>query len=383
MARRGENIFKRKDGRWEARVIEIMDGGRKYRSLYGKTYAEAKTKKEEYFKVRQRIASPAAKKAETVAWLSECWLNAIYGTVKESTYTRYHRIVHQYLLPEIGQCAVTQLDSAMVNSLKTALLNHGGRHGEGLSAKTLTDIFSVLKQILYYAAEEGYTVMNAALVKSPRKAKKDMRVIPPEDVPRLEEALLASDDTVSLGILLTLHTGIRNGELCGLRWSDFNFTDKTVHIHRTVERIADLDPTHKKKTKVVINEPKTEASQREIPLPQALCGYLQRKQKAAEAYLLTGTDKPSEPHTLYVRYERFLKRNGFDGYTFHALRHTFATRGIAAGFDAKSLSEILGHADVSTTMRCYVHPSVEQKRRQMEALFNCSIRGQKYGMQMP
>ena len=180
--------------------------------------------------------------------------------------------------------------------------------------------------------------------------------------------------------MLTLHTGIRNGELCGLRWGDVNFANNTLHIRRTVERIADLDHTHKEKTKVIINEPKTEASRREIPLPLALCSYLRSRRKESGAYLLTGTDKPSEPHTLYVRYERFLRRNGFDGYTFHALRHTFATRGIEAGFDAKSLSEILGHSDVSTTMRCYVHPSVDQKRKQMETLFNPEIRGQKYGM---
>ena len=87
-----------------------------------------------------------------------------------------------------------------------------------------------------------------------------------------------------------------------------------------------------------------------------------------------------EPHTLYVRYERFLKRNGFESYTFHALRHSFATRGIESGFDAKSLSEFLGHSDVTTTLRCYVHPSIEQKRKQMEALFDENIRGQKYGV---
>lgn len=381
MARRGENIFKRKDGRWEARVIEVRGNGeRKYRSLYGKTYTEVKAKKEEYYGERHQETPPAARKLATVSWLSESWLMTVKSTVKESTYTRYHRIVYQYLIPDIGKYTMSRLDSGVINSFKEKLLVNGGRLGKGLSAKTVTDIFSVLKTILLYAAEEGYPVMNAALIKSPRKAKKDIKVVPPESVNRLEEVLLSSDDTVSLGILLTLHTGIRSGELCGLRWGDFSFNNKMVHIRRTVERISDLDPTHKEKTKIVISEPKTEASRREIPLPRALCSYLKSKRKEPEAYLLTGTGKPSEPHTLYLRYERFLRRNGFDSYTFHALRHTFATRGIEAGFDAKSLSEILGHSDVSTTMRCYVHPSAEQKRKQMEMLFDPKIRGQKYGI---
>ena len=375
------NIRKRKDGRWEARVIEERGNGeRKYRSLYGKSYTEVKAKKEEYYGERNQEAPPMARKLATVSGLSESWLMTVKSTVKEATYTRYYRIVHQYLMPGIGKYALSRLDSGLVNSFKDVLLSHGGRRGKGLSAKTVTDIFSVLKAVLLYAAEEGYPVMNVALVKSPRKAKKDIKVIPPESVNRLEEALLSSNDTVSLGILLTLHTGIRNGELCGLRWGDVNFANNTLHIRRTVERIADLDHSHKEKTKVIINEPKTEASRREIPLPLALCSYLRSRRKESGAYLLTGTDKPSEPHTLYVRYERFLRRNGFDSYTFHALRHTFATRGIEAGFDAKSLSEILGHSDVSTTMRCYVHPSVDQKRKQMETLFNPEIRGQKYGM---
>ena len=201
MARRGENIFKRKDGRWEARVIEVrVNGERKYRSLYGKTYTEVKAKKEEYYGERYQETPPAARKLATVSWLSENWLMTVKGTVKESTYTRYHRIVYQYLIPDIGKYAMSRLDSGVVNSFKEKLLVNGGRLGKGLSAKTVTDIFSVLKTILFYAAEEGYHVMNAALIKSPRKAKKDVKVIPPESINRLEEVLLSSDDNKALYI---------------------------------------------------------------------------------------------------------------------------------------------------------------------------------------
>lgn len=381
MARRGENIFKRKDGRWEARVIECRSNGKRaYRSLYGKTYTEVKAKKEEYYGTNRCDSSPSAKKLAAFSWMAGEWLTSVKGTVKESTYTRYYRNVYSYLVPAIGKYSVSRLDCSIVNQLKEEFLSHGGKHGTGLSEKTVSDIFSVLKMILLYATEAGYPAMNVSQVKHPRRKKKEISVIPPDIINRLEEILLESDDAISLGILLTLHTGIRNGELCGLQWGDFSFYNKTMKINRTVERIADLNPNRKAKTKVVISEPKTDTSKREIPLPKTLCNYLKLKHGNPENYLLTGTDKPSEPHTLYIRYERFLRRNGFEQYTFHALRHSFASRGIESGFDAKSLSEILGHSDVTTTLRCYVHPSIEQKRKQMEALFDTEIRGQKYGI---
>ena len=306
-------------------------------------------------------------------------MTSIKGTIKESFFTRYHRNVHSYLNPAIGTLALLEIKSNTICQLKDELLESGGKRGDGLSEKTVSDLLSTLKMILMYAEEQGYPVMNAELIRNPKKKKREVNVIPGGVISRLEEILLSSGDRISLGILFTLHTGIRNGELCGLRWGDFDLSSGTIRISRTVERIRDLSPLTEHKTKIVITEPKTESSKREIPLPKTLCLYLRSHCGAADEYLLTRTDKPSEPHTLYVRYERFLRRNGFESYTFHAIRHTFATRGIASGFDVKSLSEILGHSDVTTTLRCYVHPSMEEKRNQMETLFNACKNGQKYG----
>lgn len=380
MARRGESIFKRKDGRWEARVIEYRgDGQRFYRSLYGKTYGEVKGKKERYIAFSHSTVLGETKSSPLFSEQSEHWLASVKNSVKESTYTRYYRTVHSYLLPLLGKYAVSRIDITIVNQLKETLLVGGGKRKNGLSEKSVADILSVLKLIINHTAAEGFEVMNTSLIRDPKQKKKDMQIIPHEQSKRLEDILLASTDPVSLGILLALHTGIRNGELCGLKWCDICFLTGTLHIRRTVERISDLDPLRKAKTKLIVGEPKTASSRRVVPLPTALCAYLKARCGNADEYILTGTNKPSEPHTLYVRYSRFLRRNGFDSYTFHALRHTFATRGIESGFDAKSLSEILGHSDVTTTLKCYVHPSLEQKRRQMENLFDSRICGQKYG----
>lgn len=317
-------------------------------------------------------------KEPTLEFAAEHWLDAVKGTVKESTFTRYYRCVYSYLLPYFGMCRSLDIDSFTVNRFKENMLKSGGKRGKGLSEKTVTDILSVLKLLLTYTCAEGYTTMNTSLIKNPKRKRKEVSVIPNEKLIKLEEYLLGSDAGISAGILLTLHTGIRNGELCGLRWSDFCFKRRTVQIRRTVERIADLDPLSDSKTKVIVAEPKTDSSMREIPLPRSLCDYLKKHRSSPNTYVLTGTEKPSEPHTLYIRYRRLLNRLSLGEYSFHALRHTFATRGMESGFDPKSLSEILGHADVTTTLRCYVHPSAEQKRRQMETLFNLKQRNRKY-----
>lgn len=386
MARHGENIFKRKDGRWEARVAVCGENGRTYRSIYGATYTEAKAKKEDFLRRSPLAAVLYQGRQATFERISELWLASVYGTVKESTYTRYHRTVHSYLIPTLGTREISKIDSRTANKFRDTLLSNGGIRGGGLSEKTVTDILSVLKLILSFAADEGYPIPNTAQIRCPKSTKKDIRTLRADELERLEEILLKSDDKLSLGILLTLHTGIRIGELCGLRWEDLRSDRGSIVISRTVERIAELDPIKNTKakekamtkTKIVIDRPKTDASIREIPLPRLLCEYLISRRGDAGTYILTGTDKPSEPHTLYVRYSRLLRKNGFEHNTFHALRHTFATRGVESGFDTKSLSEILGHSDVSTTLRTYVHPSVEQKRRQMESLFDGDLRGQKY-----
>ena len=158
-----------------------------------------------------------------------------------------------------------------------------------------------------------------------------------------------------------------------MRHGDIDLDNQVVSISRTVERIADLDVTTKTKTKIIVSEPKTDSSVRIIPLPSFLVEYLRSFDMTPDCYLLTGTTKYTEPHQYYLRYKTFMRKLGLENYTFHALRHTFATRCMDNGFDPKSLSEILGHANVSTTLALYVHPTLEQKRRQMELLKPSSV----------
>lgn len=374
MSRRGESIFKRADGRWEARYIHhYEDGKAKYRYLYGKTYTEVKAKRREELMLPRPKISSAPKGLATFRDLSVLWLEHIKPNVKESTFSRYYRIVEGYLDPTFSAFLVSRLESAQLSAWVHTLLNEGGRNHTPLAPKSVCDILFVAKAILKHGQKEGYPCPDLSGLKNPPKAKKPSAVPTVKEQALLEKMLLSpemreSGNHVCLGILFALYTGVRIGELCGLRFGDIDLQSQTVTISRTVERIADISPNTKRKTKLIVSEPKTENAVRVIPLQSFLIDYIRPFWQEPDIYILTGTTKPTEPHSFYMRYKTLMKKLGLPDYTFHALRHAFATRCIANHFDSKSLSEILGHANIATTLSLYVHPSLEQKREQMERL---------------
>lgn len=369
MARKGENIYQRKDGRWEARYIHHYENGKaKYRYIYGDSYAEVKEKRSDEQTLPDYIDIPVSKSLATVETIAKLWLAETKVAVKESSYTRYYRIVHHYLLPLLGNQMLTTLEPKAVNSLTEKLLNEGGARKHNLSPKTVTDILCVLKSIFKYGRENGYPVPDMKGLKYPPRNSRGIKILSDDSRKKMESQLINSEDPISLGIIFTLFTGIRIGELCGLRWGDIDFKTSVVTIRRTVIRIPDLDPAASKKTKLIISEPKTQSSVRTIPIPSFLLAFLQDHKANDDCYLLTGKHRYKEPHQYYMEYKRFLEENGMDDHTFHELRHTFATRCVELGFDTKSLSEILGHSSITTTLSVYVHPSLQQKKLQMERL---------------
>lgn len=374
MSRRGESIYKRKDGRWEARYIHHYENGiAKYRFIYAHSYAEVKAKRVMEQAQPEQVVASHVKSIAKFKEISLLWLTDIKPMVKESTYTRYHRIVTHYMYPAFVDHPLVTLDFLRIKAFMSDLLTSGGKGQKPLSPKTVCDILCVLKSIFKYGKANGYPCADLEQLKLPNASPRACAIITECGKAKIERSILLSEITdrdrrVKLGILLTLYTGVRIGELCGLKHADIDLENKIVTISRTVERIADLDVTTKTKTKIVISEPKTATSHRIIPIPAFLVQYLQSFEANPDCYLLTGTAKYTEPHQYYQRYKTFMKKLGLDQYSFHSLRHTFATHCIDNGFDPKSLSEILGHADVSTTLSLYVHPTLEQKRRQMELL---------------
>ena len=361
MPRKGENIYKRKDGRWEARYIHHYENGKaKYKSIYGATYTEVRAKRQEELQKNELLQVSSVKKLAFFQEICSLWLSSKKANVKESSYTRYVWIINHYLIPSFANQQLIKIDTTTINAAFESLNSR-------LSDKTVSDIYCVFKSIWRYGQDNHYPCCTFQPTKKKAGHSHKICVITPEERRKIESALLKYNNQVSLGVFFALFTGVRIGELCGLRWEDIDFVNGYVFIRRTVERISDLE-SETRKTKIVITEPKTENSKRIIPLPSCLAEYLRQFRLSDEKYLLTATHHPTEPRVYYAKYKNFLKKNNLGDYTFHELRHTFATQCVDMGFDVKSLSEILGHSNVTTTMNLYVHPTLQMKKRQMEML---------------
>ncbi len=373
MSRKGENITKRKDGRWEARVICGYDEHHhaQYRYLYGKTYAEAKAKKEYLRADIIQCRGGRIPSAHTVESLAAEFLQHKKTTVKPSTWTHYRYLLATYIPPHMAHMPLARLTTTCIERYALELLQSGGRKQGGLSPKTVRDILGLLRSVLGYGAKRRYLSAEILDFASPAYVPPKTAVLARDEQTVLERFATENADSFRLGLCLALYTGLRLGELCALRWSDVNLVGAELSVHRTIRRIPSENAA---KTEILISSPKTRSGVRTIPIPSCLTEYLTAQKSRAlqdDAYLLTGKDTYIEPANYYMKYKRWLKKLGLPRYSFHALRHTFATRCIESGFDVKTLSEILGHADVRITLNRYVHPSMELKHRQMEKL--CAV----------
>lgn len=378
MGRRGENIRKRKDGRWEARIITGYDAGRRarYHSVYGKTYKEVKAKKSLWLENRLVSGNAEPKDYHTrlqITFEQVCteWLQSKQAVIKESSYARYAHLVQKHLIPELGSRSFASLTAEEINQFLKMKL-------QGLAPKTVSDIRSIIVQILNFAKSRNYPTNITGKIFFPKLPRPAIRVLTRQEQRLLEEYIFREQSPFTLGILLALYGGLRIGEVCSLKWADIPLKHEAVHIERTLLRIQEtaVQPESFPKTKLLLDRPKTATSIRIVPLPDFIAEHLETFRQEPEIYVITGTNTWMEPRTCLEKYKRILRAAGIDDYNFHALRHTFATRCIETGFDVKSLSEILGHTNVNITLQRYVHPSMELKKQQMNKLEQFSIRNQ-------
>lgn len=389
MGKHGENIRKRKDGRWEARLISAYDlcGKAVYRSFYGKTYLEAKEKRNNYLRNssenRRGIdTSPPNSLKITVKQAMGEWMEFRKDSVKESTFAHYTNLLDRHIFPALGSVYLSALTEDMINAFLKEQLNAGRIDGKGgLSSKTVSDIRSVLLLGLEYARQQRYPCPEKSKIFSPRSCTPSKRILTRAEQSKLENYLFQHPEPAELGVLTALYSGLRIGEVCALQWGDIKRTEGTLQIDKTMNRIQNVAHHDEggKKTRILISHPKTESSSRFVPLPSFITGLLDECRRETDMFLITGTRCPMEPRVYLDKYKKILKKAGLEPFTFHSLRHTFATRCVETGFDTKSLSEILGHANVSTTLQNYVHPSFESKKEQMERLKTVSVRGQDSG----
>ena len=223
----------------------------------------------------------------------------------------------------------------------------------------------LIKTLLRFAQREYHCVCDALNAKLPACTQKKIDVFSETELAVLGKALFPSKK-ISLAVMLALHAGLRVGEACALRVSDIDFLSGTLHVRQSVQRI-----TLHGVSRLLVQRPKSDSSERIIPLHPELLLLLKRvsAKLPPDAYLMTGrADRPIDPRTCQYQFTVLLRRCGIRHRGFHALRHTFATRCVEAGADIKSVSELLGHADIKTTLKLYVHPSMESKRRCIQSI---------------
>ena len=366
MAKRGSNIYLRKDGRYEGRVtIGYTESGRvRHKSVYAKTLAEVKQKMEELYSMRD--AMPVASLRVTVQEGCEQWLAAARLRLKASSYANYENIIHKHILPKLGQISFTALTTAKLNEFVYDKLKHGRLNGTGgLSAKSVRDIMTVYRSIEHYVSRE-YGIRESHFT-MPKPEYQSIDALNKAERKRLEQHLLANSSRTNMGILLCLYSGLRIGELCGLKWGDVDFQNGVISVSRTVQRV-----NHHGSSEIVVGTPKSRTSVREIPIPKFVLEQLEKYKESNASFILSGNAKPVEPRTMQNRFKAILKVCKLRNVNFHLLRHTYATVCIESGFDVKTLSELLGHADAALTLNRYVHSSMDTKKKFVKQLELCN-----------
>lgn len=354
---KGLNIYQRKDGRFEGRIVTgIIDGKRKYKAFFGKTADEVMDKMDDY---RASQFVPTAQGLSFSTVFTE-WLHSISYRIKESTLANYLLKADKHILTVFGNEDTFQISQ---NSICQFISD---KRNSGLSNRYITDILILMKSVFKYASRTYHISNPMDGLTMPKKEKTEVLLLAPELEKKLMRILLANPTLTNAGIVLARMTGLRIGELCALQWKDIDLEKRILTVSKTIQRIQVKGGA--KKTKLVITEPKSETSKRNIPIPECIIELLKRFQGMAEEYVLSGTKKVVEPRTLQYRFATILKNGNLPSVHFHALRHMFATSCVKLGFDIKTLSEILGHSGVEITLNRYVHSSFEQKTEYMDRL---------------
>lgn len=363
---KGENIFKRKDGRWEARYVKSKegDGKIKYGFCYGKTYAEAKAKAEEARVKLLNEKKYSALNDKKFSCYCDSWLELRSTQIKASSYVKYQNALEKHVKPYLGNLYLKDITTEKISAFSQHMLNK-----KKLSIKSTRDILTCIHSILTYINKQIDGELSHVEVIYPRESPKTIRVLTEQEESDLILYLAEEMNAGKFAVYLALRTGMRIGEICALRWKDISFTDETIHVNNTVQRIKNIDSQGESKTILMIGTPKSDKSRRTIPLMPDIAALCRKfYQDNPECFVLTGKEQCMEPRKLQRYLKSYTKKCDMEDIHFHTLRHTFATRCIEVGFDVKTLSEVLGHASISVTLERYVHPNLNLKRENMKRL---------------
>lgn len=352
------NIYDRKDGRFESRI----PNGKKPDGKRAFLYVLARTKEQciERVQAIHRQNRPQGYCTLTVAELFSEWHRGILHRVKESTAANYTMKADKHILPAFGDMPVSTLTADSIYDFIAE------KQKAGFSPRYIADIVILIKTIFKYAVRT-YQIFNPLDgIVLPKRKSPEIQLLDEAEQKTLQQYIGDNQNRSTMGTALSMTTGFSIGELCSLQWRDIDLEKRILTVSKTMQRIQ--CPTEFSRTKLIITNPKSESSQRKIPILDCMMSFLLKFKGKDEDFLLTGTEKPIEPRTMQYRFQTILKNAKLPSVHFHALRHIFASNCIKLGFDVKALSELLGHSSVEITLNRYVHSSFEQKREYMKRL---------------
>ena len=298
------------------------------------------------------------------------WMEKERFFIKESTYATYTNIIENHLKPVLGKKKINNITNEDLQNFIILKLSTSKKNLEkGLALKTVKDMTVLIKNTLKTATQNKLIPFQNFQCKFPSSfSKSHLKTFSVEEQKILFKYLINNQNSKNLGILLCLQTGLRLGEICGLQWQDINLEKSTLTICRTLQKIY-IKEKNKSYSKTIISTPKTKTSNRIIPLNIDFINLIKPFQQNKNNYFITNSTNYLKPHCYRYYYQKLLHFLNLPKLRFHSLRHTFATQAVELGIDCKTISEILGHANMNTTLNLYVHPKTEYKRKCLDLIY--------------
>ena len=292
------------------------------------------------------------------------WLLEKKDYIKESTYANYSNNIFNHIIPKLGNYYLNELNHKVIQDFLLELSKNGRKDNTGgLAEKTIKDITIIIKGSIKKGINEDKIKHIELTFNYPKDNKENkLYVLTKREQNKITNYVLENINSRNIGLLISLYSGIRIGELCALRWEDVDFKKNCLTINKTIQRVYIKDKD-KNISKVIITTPKTKNANREIPINKDFLEILKKVKSEKKNYILTGNEKYIEPRTYRKYFNKILDELKIKHFNFHSLRHTFATNCISLGVDYKTVSELLGHANVNITLNLYVHPRYSQKKK--------------------
>lgn len=292
------------------------------------------------------------------------WLLEKKDYIKESTYANYSNNIFNHIIPKLGNYYLNELNHKVIQNFLLELSKNGRKDNNGgLAEKTIKDITIIIKGSIKKGINEDKIKHIELTFNYPKDNKENkLYVLTKREQNKITNYVLENINSRNIGLLISLYSGIRIGELCALKWEDVDFKKNCLTINKTIQRVYIKDK-NKNISKVIITTPKTKNANREIPINKDFLEILKKVKSDKKHYILTGNEKYIEPRTYRKYFNKVLDELKIKHFNFHSLRHTFATNCISLGVDYKTVSELLGHANVNITLNLYVHPRYSQKKK--------------------